>query len=144
MNDDNVEDHPVAKFLRLNNGDDIVCEMVELCEDDSILYLIINPVKVMYVPTTKAGYVQLALVPWIFPRITDERDFTLDPKDVLVVADVSTKLNRYYWDNLEEFMSYSNFGEMEDEPEEELQEESKSDLPEELLEILKNAKRTFH
>lgn len=141
---EHTDDHPIAKFLRLNNGDDIVCELIELADDDSLMYMVVNPVKVMYVPTSKAGFVQIALVPWVFPRITDHHEFTIDPKDVLLVTDVSSKLNRYYWENLEEFMSYTNFGEMDDEPEEEPQEESKTDLPEELLEILKNARRTFH
>ena len=62
-------DYAPIKFLRLKNGDDIVCEVVEIGDDDIDNYLLINPYKVVYMPTGDRGYVQIAFMPWVFTQI---------------------------------------------------------------------------
>lgn len=134
------DEYPVAKFLRLKNGDDIVSDMVELSDDEYTNYHLINPLKVVYSPSTENGYLTVAFMPWVFPRIVEEQEFTLDGEDVLMVCDVSASMNDYYWKNVSHYVNAvkeAPFG----------AEEKNSDLSEEELQRLidlMEGKRIFH
>lgn len=94
-----------AKFIRLQNGDDILAEVVELEDESGILYTLFNPLKVVYLPSETSGYLSVAFTPWVFPRICDQQEFVLHAEDVLLVVDITDSMNSYYWDNLEHFQN---------------------------------------
>lgn len=134
------EENPTAMFLRLQNGDDIVAETVEIEDEDGILYMVINPLKIVYMQSQHTGYLSVSFIPWVFTKICDHQEFTIHAQDVLLVTAVSEKMNDYYWNNLT-----SNKVD-ECSPENEPTETQQDQDEETLAEILKglNSKRTYH
>jgi hypothetical protein len=130
-----------AKFLRLQNGDDIVSEVVEMEDEDGIVYLIINPLKVIYVPTA-SGSLQVAFMPWVFSKIVDKQQFMIHLEDVLMIVDVSDYMNKYYWENITSYFT----NEASHTKEEEIEEVSDSEEDSSLLEALRelSTKRIYH
>lgn len=137
--DDVNEELPVAKFLRLKTGDDIICELVEVSDDEGVLYMIYHPMKVVYISSEMSGYLQIAISPWVFPRVCAAEEFTIDPADVLLMSDVSKKMNDYYWKNLDQFDETPEMA--KDEPPREETLESLKDI---IDSIMGDKKRTFH
>ena len=97
------EEHPIAKFVRLQNGDDVISEVIETEDENGVTYTLFHPLKVVYVPDESSGYLTIAFMPWVFPRICEEQEFTIHTEDILFINDVSAKMNNYYWENLEQF-----------------------------------------
>jgi hypothetical protein len=138
MNDDV---NPIVKFMRLRNGDDVVAEILETVNDDQLSYTLYYPLKAVYIPTSSPGYVQIAFMPWVFPRMCDIQEFTIHSNEVMFMHDVSPRMNTYYWDSVDTYMKAS---EKLEEKTEKVEEESieESALEEILNEIAK--KRTYH
>lgn len=128
--------NPIVKFLRLKTGDDIISEVIETGENDKVYYLLINPVKVFYMPTTKPGYMQVAFTPWVFSKVCDVQEFTISADDVLLFSNASESMNDYYWNH------------MNAEGSEEVSEEEPEPETEKFQEILEQLglqnKRTYH
>ena len=83
------------KVLKLLNGEELICEVGDDVVDDS--YEITNPLK-MQVDSkiTKQGTVDsLNLSRWIGPY-TEQSLFNIKTAHVLIVADASVGLSRYY------------------------------------------------
>ena len=99
------DDTQFVQFLRLKNGDDVVTELVEMGENDDIFYNLINPLKVVYLSTDNGGYMQIAFMPWVFPRICDRQEFPIQIEDVLMRTDVSEYMYEYYWESVDNFMN---------------------------------------
>lgn len=136
------EEKPLAKFLRLQNGDDVIAEVVETEDEHGILYTLFHPLKLVYVPTETTGYVSIAFMPWVFPRICDEQTFIIHGEDVMFVSDVSEKMNIYYWNSVDSYLTTSSKIEQIEEPEEEVSSEEQ-ELYNEIIDKL-GIKRTFH
>ena len=134
MND--VSDNPVAKFLRLQTGDDIVAQTVEYEDEDGIMYMVINPMNVVY-SHTHEGYLSVSFMPWVFPRLVDHQEFMLHAEDVLLISDVTEKMNIYYWENVQSLCTPSETRPPVEEPQEE-----ESSLIDTLKEMV--TKRTYH
>ena len=82
------------KIVKLTNGDDLICEVND-CDD--VEYKIIFPLK-MEISTmqTKEGVVDsLNLSRWIGPY-TEQSFFSIKRDHVLVIANASVGLSRYY------------------------------------------------
>ena len=138
------KDYPPVKFLRLKNGDDIVCEVVEIGEEDIDTYLLINPYKVLYMPTVDRASVQIAFMPWVFSRICEKQEFMIDINDVLIVSDVSEYMIKYYWDTMDGSQEKDTIEETETETEVEETDDHET-LVNNLLDYLgSNGKRTLH
>jgi hypothetical protein len=99
------EEHAKAKFVRLQNGDDLLAEVVETEDESGILYTIFHPLKVVYIPSDTTGYLSIAFMPWVFPRICEQQEFVLHAEDIMLVADITDKMNDYYWNNIEHFIN---------------------------------------
>jgi hypothetical protein len=142
MSDD---DKPIAKFLRLQNGDDVIAETIEMEDEDGIVYTLCHPLKVVYMPTETTGYLSVMFMPWVFPKICDEQIFTIHAEDVLLMTDVSEKMNIYYWDSVRTYTEKSEVSNSESEPQEEIEmtEEEEFELYTKIMEKL-GSKRTMH
>lgn len=129
------QEYPLARFLRLSNGDDIIADTVELEDENGILYMVQNPLKVVYAQSIHQGYLSVSFIPWVFPRICDKQEFTIHSSDVLMISDVSQKMNEYYWGNLDTL-----------EQKEEIPQEEPETPEESLLDTIKEltTKRTWH
>ena len=62
-------DYSPVKFLRLKNGDDVISEVVEIGDEETVNYLLIYPLKALYVPVGNREYVHISFIPWIFSRM---------------------------------------------------------------------------
>jgi hypothetical protein len=82
------------KIVKLTNGDDLICEVDD---HDSIEYKINFPLKMeVSSMTTKEGQVDsLNLSRWIGPY-TEQSFFSIRREHVLVIANASEGLGRYY------------------------------------------------
>ena len=83
------------KVLKLLNGEELICELGDDVVDDS--YEITNPLKMQVESKiTKQGHVDsLNLSRWIGPY-TEQSLFNIKTAHVLIVADASVGLSRYY------------------------------------------------
>lgn len=137
MSDDNVS------FIRLKCKDDVIAEVVEVGMDDDISYMLINPLKVVYIPHERGGALQVAFMPWVFPRIVERQEFIISREEVLIISQVSDSMCKYYWDSIHNYLNTKEYEEPvhEDEPEDELEVENE-DLNE-LIEAMKQ-RRTYH
>lgn len=135
------EEYPLAKFVRLTNGEDVIAEVVETEDDKGVLYLIINPLKVIYMQSQHQGYLTVSFIPWVFPKICDHQQFTIHAEDVLLLSNVSQAMNDYYWNNLETLDPKNAQGpELHQEQEETIEDEQS------LIDMFKelSTKRTLH
>lgn len=141
MSDD---EKPRAKFIRLQNGDDVIAQVVETEDEHGILYTLFHPLKLVYMPTETTGYVSIAFMPWVFPRICDEQTFCLHAEDVLIITEVAEKMNIYYWESVDSYLNISSKIEeqMETSEQEELSTEEE-ELYNNIIDKL-GIKRTFH
>jgi hypothetical protein len=128
----------------LKNGDDIVCEVVEIGDEDIDTYLLINPYKVLYMPSGDRGTVQIAFMPWVFSRICDKQEFMISIEDVLLMSDVSEYMIKYYWDTMDGPQEKEE-EEITPEEEQELNDLEGENFVNNLLNYLGvNGKRTLH
>lgn len=139
-----TEEHPTAMFLRLQNGDDIVAEVVEVTDEEGLMYTVINPLKVLYLNNPGTSSMQIAFLPWVYPRICEQQVFNLNPEDVLLVSMVSEKMNEYYWENLGHY--HTLFAKETEEPEETVEEPETEEIEalQEVLEKMNKLRRTYH
>ena len=128
-------DKPIAKFLRLQNGDDIVAEVVETEDEHGVLYTLFHPLKAVYMPSEKLGYFHVAFMPWVFPRMCDVQEFVIRDEDILLISNVSEKMNTYYWESLDDFINNKSDNVEPEEPDQET-------LLNALKELARN--RTYH
>jgi len=96
-----ISDYPNAKLVRLQNGDDIIAEVVEMEDENGVIYALFHPLKVVYVPSETTGYLTVAFMPWVFPRICEQQEFIIHSQDILFMSDVAPKMNEYYWNNMD-------------------------------------------
>jgi hypothetical protein len=143
MND--VSEEPSVKFIRLNNGDDIIAEVVEVGDDTQTDYMVINPLKVVYIPSQRgSSYLQVAFMPWVFTKICEEQEFLIHSDDIITIGNVSEYMLEYYWKNMDYFITSEDSTVVsEEKPEPEETEPEETSL-EELLEAIKSSRRTFH
>jgi hypothetical protein len=92
---------PLAKFIRLTNGDDLIADVVETEDEDGILYTVFNPLRVVYIDSEREGYTAIAFSHWVFTGLCDQQEFVIHAEDVMLIADLSEKMNKHYWDYLE-------------------------------------------
>ena len=96
-----ISDYPNAKLVRLQNGDDIISEVVEMEDENGVIYALFHPLKVVYVPSETNGYLTVAFMPWVFPRLCEQQEFIIHSQDIMFMADVTPKMNEYYWTNMD-------------------------------------------
>ena len=100
-----MENQSIAKFIRLKNGDDIIAEAFETGDSTGDYITVINPLKAMYVPATSTGYLQIAFMPWVYPRICSNQEFSISMNEVLLCCEVSSYMNEYYWDSIDTYIT---------------------------------------
>lgn len=135
------DEKPDAKFIRLQNGDDIIAEVVETEDEHGTTYTLYHPLKLVYVPSEQTGYVSIAFMPWVFPRIVEEQCFVLNDDDILLYETVNKKMNIYYWDSVDSYMRKSEELQVEQEQEEPELTDEEAD---ELIDKLGLFRRTYH
>jgi hypothetical protein len=105
-----------VKFMRLENGEDIISEIV--IYEDTILLL--HPLKLLYTTSAKPGYLSISLMQWVFTKITEDQTFEMPKSAVLLYSEPTDALKDYYWKTVNYFISktteHGNRIGFEDEP----------------------------
>lgn len=138
-----VSDYPNAKLVRLQNGDDIISEVVEMEDENGVIYALFHPLKVVYVPSESTGYLTVAFMPWVFPRLCEQQEFIIHSHDILFMSDVTPKMNEYYWNNMD-YYTKKVTAEEEKETQKAEQEDSFDKLKEALEEAGLYNKKVYH
>ena len=83
------------KIVKLINGEDIICSITPLDCDKHIQ--VMYPLKMQIIPRMSNGGIEesLSLSHWIHPY-TETRSFQIPSSSVMLIADVSPGLSRYY------------------------------------------------
>lgn len=87
-----IETTREVKFLRLNNGEDIITEIAY--EEEKKHYTLINPLRIVY----REDNLVMAFSPWIYFSICEKQEFPLFPNDVLTMQDPNNEIITYYKD----------------------------------------------
>lgn len=90
-----------VEFFRLVTGEDIVSEY-ELSEDGQF-YRLYNPCKVVYLSSSKPGFLSISLMQWIFSKLCDEQIFDMPKNQVLIKAVVNESMVDHYFQSVEYF-----------------------------------------
>lgn len=138
-----ISDYPNAKLVRLQNGDDVISEVVEMEDENGVIYALFHPLKVVYVPSETTGYLTVAFMPWVFPRLCEQQEFIIHSQDILFMADVTPKMNEYYWNNMDYYTKKAT-AEEEKETQKAEQEDSFDRLKEALEEAGLYNKKVYH
>ena len=131
-----------AKFIRLQNGDDIISEVMEVEDETGVAYTLFRPLKVVYIPSDAAGYLTIAFMPWVFPRICDQQEFTIHSQDILMICDITNNMNEYYWENLDHFTKKTT--KEEDKKEQRIKEETYDKIREAMEQAGIDTKKVYH
>ena len=123
-----TEESTPYKFIKLNNGEDIVC-MVENNDISENQIKVIHPLKMQLVPRILTGAQgdSIGLSQWIHP-MTEAVSFQLSLEHVLLISDASPGLIKYYEYVLKQ-MRNNDLTNIDDVDDEETYEELLDDLP---------------
>lgn len=96
--------------IRLNTGEDLISEVSwpETKEGHEAHIVLFNPMKIIAVPSTKAGFVQLSLMQWIFTKITSDREFNIFSRDILTMSKPTDSLKQYYKETVHYFNKHNS------------------------------------
>jgi|TARA_B110000977_G_scaffold181509_1_gene242260 hypothetical protein len=128
----------VYKIVKFTNGEEIICELSDEAIDGE--YEIGFPLKMQIVsqPTQKGSIDSLNLSRWIGPY-TEQSYFTIREHHILIIAEASVGLSRYYEHVMSQFESW-------DDPEvrNRLDEIDDSDVYDDLLKELEVTNKSIH
>ena len=117
------------KFIKLNNGEDIVCMIEDNISSENQIK-VLHPLKMQILPRVLTGDQgdSIGLSHWIQP-MTEAISFQISLKDILLISDASPGLIKYYEYVLKQ-MSNHDFTNLNDIDDEEIDDELFDDLPE--------------
>lgn len=135
------------RFLRLVTGEDIVSEVKETKNE----FVLMNPMKVLYMTSSRPGYLSISLMQYVFSKISYEQVFNMPKAHVVMHSAPRDALISYYHDTVEHFLNKRDeVTEFEDDEEEEFElNESEEDenglkLLKEFMESMKIDKRKLN
>ena len=115
------------KFIKLNNGEDIVCK-VENNDSSENQVKVLHPLKMQVLPGALTGAEgnSIGLSHWIQP-MTEAVSFQISSKDILLISDASPGLIKYYEYVLKQMRNhdFTNLNDVDDELFDDLPEPSK-------------------
>ena len=98
---------PVSEIyhIRLNTGEDLISEVLwpETKPGTESHITLLNPMKILCMPSNKQGFVTLSLMQWIFKKITDEQEFNIFSRDILTMSKPNSSLKEYYTETVDYF-----------------------------------------
>lgn len=91
--------------LRLITGEDLIAEVLwpEAKKGSESHVVLIKPMKIICLPSKKAGFVTLSLMQWVFTKITEEQEFNIYSRDILTMSRPTDSLMQYYRETIDYF-----------------------------------------
>ena len=124
-----TEEFVPYKFIKLSNGEDIVCT-IEDNDNSENQVKVLHPLKMQVLPRALTGGQgdSIGLSHWIQP-MTEAISFQISSKDILLISDASPGLIKYYEYVLKQMRKHG-FTNLNDIDDEEIDDELLDDLPE--------------
>jgi hypothetical protein len=128
------------KIVRLQSGEDIMADIIEDGENDTLL--LDNPMHIIFkrIPT---GQTVMMMMPWLPIEIIKENNAIVYASDILTIIEPKDDLIEYYGNvvfeaqqRMAEPRDYNELDEEEDDEEEEL-------TSEEILDLIKEKKKNY-
>lgn len=96
--------------LRLNTGEDLISEVIfaETKPGREPHVILVQPMKIICLPSGKTGYVTLSLMQWIFSKITSQQEFNVFNRDILTMSVPNSNLIDYYKETVVYFAAKNN------------------------------------
>lgn len=91
------------KFIRLQTGEDLISQVVEIEREGGNSIILINPMKLIYMTGSKKGVLSISMMQWVFNRICDYQEFTIYPEDIITMSRPSAAITQYYSEIVEHF-----------------------------------------
>lgn len=130
------------QFLRLKTGEDIISEVLETDKT----FILMNPCKVLYLKSSKTGFLSISLMQWIFSKLCADQTFEIDKSEILVKAFPEDTFIEHYWNSIEHFIQNESKNKIEYESSD-LEEDSlddKLEMIKDMLGIKDDDKGTLH
>lgn len=91
--------------LRLNTGEDLIAEVIwpQVKKGNESHVTIVRPMKIICLPSKKAGFVTLSLMQWVFTKITEDQEFNIFSRDILTMSKPTDSLVQYYKETIDYF-----------------------------------------
>lgn len=91
------------RIIRLKTGDDIMAEVTKEIHATrkTIKYTLRNPMRVLYIMANGGSTISVAMVEWLFKRVSEDEEVTISEDNVLFEAIPTKSLQEYYWNYLE-------------------------------------------
>ena len=122
-----TEEFVPYKFIKLSNGEDIVCTIEDNDSSENQIK-VIHPLKMQVLPRMLTGGEgdSIGLSHWIQP-MTEAISFQIASKDILLISDASPGLIKYYEYVLKQMRNhdFTNLNDIDDELFDDLHEPSK-------------------
>jgi len=122
-----TEEFVPYKFIKLSNGEDIVCTIEDNDSSENQIK-VIHPLKMQVLPRMLTGGEgdSIGLSHWIQP-MTEAISFQIASKDILLISDASPGLIKYYEYVLKQMRNhdFTNLNDIDDELLDDLPEPSK-------------------
>ena len=124
-----TEEFVPYKFIKLSNGEDIVCT-IEDNDSSENQVKVLHPLKMQVLPRALTGGQgdSIGLSHWIQPMI-EAISFQISSKNILLISDASPGLIKYYEYVLKQMRKHG-FTNLNDIDDEEIDDELLDDLPE--------------
>jgi hypothetical protein len=129
------------KIVRLQSGEDIMADIIQDEENDTIF--LDNPMHIIFkrIPT---GQTVMMMAPWLPIELIKENNAIVYASDILTIIEPKDDLVRYYGNVVHEAQhrmeEQRNFSELDDEEDDEIEEEEINE--EELFELLREKRKS--
>jgi hypothetical protein len=96
-----------VRFIRLNNGEDIIAFAYHVPKDsvEEGHYILNDPLKIVYLSSGNPSKptMSISLMQWIFSRITNDKDYKIIERDVLLSSEPTESLIDFYYKTVDHF-----------------------------------------
>jgi hypothetical protein len=129
------------KIVRLQSGEDIMADIIEDGENDTLL--LDNPMHIIFkrIPT---GQTVMMMMPWLPIEIIKENNAIVYASDILTIIEPKDDLIEYYgnvvFEAQQRMAEPRDYNELDDEEEDDEEEELTS---EEILDLIKEKKKNY-
>lgn len=91
------------RIIRLKTGDDIMAEVTTEIHATrkTVKYTLRNPMRVLYIMANGGSTISVAMVEWLFKRVSEDEEVIISEDNVLFEAIPTKSLQEYYWNYLD-------------------------------------------
>jgi len=94
-------------FFRMQDGGDLIAEMTITEYNGEEVLSLHNPMRIIYTENGN-GMLAVTLYPWVFPHITEDMQFDINNRDIVVKKIVSSSMENYYRKAVKEHTSIAS------------------------------------